>query len=228
MKLFSWVLNLCIILTLSQVVLAADKCDIIDADPVKELSATFNSAEQLGVKSKDDLDDLIAFADQPLLPSPATVSSKINRMFLVKDLVGLTARELRSLPGSAEISRRLPNSENILRGTNRNAGLVPIDIGLALSGRKFNNFDGLRENFWLEVSRSKYAEQFDSSSRTLMQSGRAPFVDSAQKLGSRGRYELHHIEPINQGGSVYDLSNLMIVTPRFHKEILNREYHYGS
>jgi len=38
---------------------------------------------------------------------------------------------------------------------------------------------------------------------------------------------LHHKTPINQGGSVYDVDNLYIVTPKYHKEILDPAYHYG-
>ncbi|WP_342745533.1 hypothetical protein [Cystobacter ferrugineus] len=61
-----------------------------------------------------------------------------------------------------------------------------------------------------------------------MRNGYAPYVVEGQKLGDRAVYELHHMEPIHQGGSVYDLSNLMIMTPRFHKDVLDRTYHYSS
>ncbi|MFR5451681.1 MAG: HNH endonuclease signature motif containing protein [Roseburia hominis] len=36
---------------------------------------------------------------------------------------------------------------------------------------------------------------------------------------------LHHIIPINQGGSVYSVDNLVVVTPRYHAEILIPEVH---
>jgi hypothetical protein len=34
--------------------------------------------------------------------------------------------------------------------------------------------------------------------------------------------------PINKGGKVYDLNNIVIVTPRYHKEILEKKYHNGN
>ncbi|WP_407668642.1 hypothetical protein [Paraburkholderia xenovorans] len=37
---------------------------------------------------------------------------------------------------------------------------------------------------------------------------------------------MHHIEPIQHGGRVYDTDNLLIVTPRYHAEILDSSYHY--
>ncbi|HCU1305082.1 TPA: HNH endonuclease, partial [Klebsiella pneumoniae] len=37
------------------------------------------------------------------------------------------------------------------------------------------------------------------------------------------KYEIHHIKPIEEGGGVYDIDNLRIVTPKLHKFI-----HYGK
>lgn len=41
-------------------------------------------------------------------------------------------------------------------------------------------------------------------------------------------YVLHHKTPIHAGGGVYDLNNLVIVTPRMHQEILDKVYHFGN
>ena len=38
-------------------------------------------------------------------------------------------------------------------------------------------------------------------------------------------YQLHHVTPINQGGMVYDIGNIVIVTPRYHAEMLLPSYH---
>ena len=75
---------------------------------------------------------------------------------------------------------------------------------------------------------SQYVKDFDALDRILMKAGKAPKAPESQWIGKRAKYELHHMEPINQGGSVYDVSNIMITTPRFHKEVLLREYHYGK
>ena len=39
-------------------------------------------------------------------------------------------------------------------------------------------------------------------------------------------YNLHHVTPIHEGGGVYDLNNIYVVTPRYHQEILDPTYHY--
>ncbi|MFE9444815.1 HNH endonuclease signature motif containing protein [Streptomyces sp. NPDC006602] len=54
-----------------------------------------------------------------------------------------------------------------------------------------------------------------------------PFAPLAQHQG-QGRYVLHHINPIQHGGGVYDLDNLVVVTPQYHKEILDGGYHFGG
>ena len=33
--------------------------------------------------------------------------------------------------------------------------------------------------------------------------------------------------PIHDGGGVFDLDNIAIVTPRMHQEILDKTYHFG-
>lgn len=57
--------------------------------------------------------------------------------------------------------------------------------------------------------------------------GKAPFAAETQHYGARNKYELHHKTPIHAGGAVYDLSNIVIVTPRYHVDILSGSYHYG-
>ena len=46
-----------------------------------------------------------------------------------------------------------------------------------------------------------------------------------QAINGSFTYQLHHIIPINQGGSVYSVDNLVVVTPRYHAEILIPEVH---
>ena len=48
---------------------------------------------------------------------------------------------------------------------------------------------------------------------------------SNQAINGSFTYQLHHIIPINQGGSVYSVDNLVVVTPRYHAEILIPEVH---
>ena len=66
------------------------------------------------------------------------------------------------------------------------------------------------------------------SNVTRMLSGRAPFVLSDQSLPGAYNYVLHHAYPIWAGGGVYDMDNILIVTPRLHAEILDGGFHYGG
>ena len=60
-----------------------------------------------------------------------------------------------------------------------------------------------------------------------MRMGQSPLVPESQRVGRRRTYELHHVRPIARGGALYDLSNLMIVTPLYHASVLNPRYHFG-
>jgi hypothetical protein len=133
----------------------------------------------------------------------------------------------RRLPGTATGNGKAITG-TWLRGTERNAGLFPKSVADKLKGKQFKNFDEFREAFWREVANDlNLASQFDPPSIQRMQNGFAPFTDISQQLGSQKNFILHHKTPINQGGAVYDIDNLYVVTPKYHKEILNPAYHYG-
>ncbi|MDI3390734.1 RHS repeat-associated core domain-containing protein [Streptomyces sp. B-S-A8] len=142
---------------------------------------------------------------------------------------GKSSGQLRNSPGVVTGGDSLPNVEGQwLRGSEGNAGRVPGQVAEGLQGREFESFDKFRKAFWEEVSRHpELAGQFDKSAQTAMANGNAPFAPTAQHHG-QGRYVLHHMQPIQRGGGVYDLDNLAVVTPRYHKEILDGGYHFGN
>lgn len=37
-----------------------------------------------------------------------------------------------------------------------------------------------------------------------------------------------HRTPTSRGGDPYDPDNILVVTPRYHKEVLDPLYHYGG
>jgi hypothetical protein len=133
----------------------------------------------------------------------------------------------RKLPGTVSGTGK-ERTGKWLRGTERNAGLFPKSVADNLKGKTFNNFDEFREAFWKEVANDPdLATQFDPQSIQRMRNGLAPYTDITQQIGGQKNYILHHKTPINQGGAVYDMDNLYIVTPKYHKEILDPAYHYG-
>lgn len=115
-----------------------------------------------------------------------------------------------------------------LKGTDGNAGLFPKSVAEKLSGKKFANFDEFRNEFWKTIADDPVlSKQFSPEDIPIMKNGLAPRAPKTQELGGQVKYILHHKTPINQGGAVYDMDNLIIVTPKFHKEILAPAYHYG-
>jgi hypothetical protein len=106
--------------------------------------------------------------------------------------------------------------------------LFPKSVADKLKGKQFRNFDEFREAFWKEVANDpNLAGQFTSDNFYRMKAGAAPRAEFAQQIGGQQSYVLHHKTPINQGGAVYDIDNLYIVTPKYHKEILDPAFHYG-
>ena len=114
-------------------------------------------------------------------------------------------------------------------GTDKNAGVIPKEIADKLREKQYNNFDEFRNDFWKAVAETDYANEFlingDPKNYYRMKNGGAPLVVSNQAINGSFTYQLHHIIPINQGGSVYSVDNLVVVTPRYHAEILIPEVH---
>jgi len=101
-----------------------------------------------------------------------------------------------------------------------NGSPIPSQIADRLRGQTFTDFDQFRKAFWLEVSREPVLlEQFISNNRASMRKGNAPYTRTSDSVGKRERYEIHHIQPISQGGKVYDIDNMGITTPKHHIKI---------
>lgn len=116
-----------------------------------------------------------------------------------------------------------------MKGTHGNAGPTPTQVADKLRGRSFNNFDEFREAYWQAVADTpELSKQFSASNLGLMRNGKSPVAHPNQWLGKNNRYNLHHRTPINQGGAVYAVDNILVTTPRYHKEILDPDYHYSK
>jgi hypothetical protein len=134
----------------------------------------------------------------------------------------------RNQPGDAHASGPLNTIEGTwLRGSQGNAGQFPAQVAERLAGRHFENFGEFRAAFWRAVADiPELAAQFSPSNQALMREGGAPIAVEDQWHGGN-RYVLHHQTPIARGGGVYDMSNLVVLTPRMHQDILARGYHFG-
>jgi hypothetical protein len=94
---------------------------------------------------------------------------------------------------------------------------IPMQIADKLRGREFSSFRAFRKAFWKAVTNEKsLANQFTKINKIDMSKGLSPSADIAEHIGKRRKFEIHHINPINEGGSVYDISNLTLLTPKQH------------
>ena len=157
----------------------------------------------------------------------AQLKGKGNACEAVESGSNTTATERRNSPGVVEGNGR--NTSKMMYGTDKNAGVIPKEIADKLREKQYNNFDEFRNDFWKAVAETDYANEFlingDPKNYYRMKNGGAPLVVSNQAINGSFTYQLHHIIPINQGGSVYSVDNLVVVTPRYHAEILIPEVH---
>lgn len=107
---------------------------------------------------------------------------------------------------------------------NGNGAPIPAHIADKLRGREFKTFDEFREALWLEVSKdSVLLAQFIKSNQNNVSQGYSPYVpEEGYYYGPNEivkKFQIHHRVAIEYGGSVYDIDNLRIVTPRLHDEI---------
>lgn len=143
------------------------------------------------------------------------------------DPLGLAPCDPRNLPGTASGAGGMPDiNGRWLRGAEGNAGRFPGQIARQLDTQTFKNFKEFREAFWAAVAKDPdLSRQFSLSNIKRMEGGNAPFVVRSQQVGGLRNYVLHHATPIHHGGGVYDMRNIVIVTPRFHREILDDAFH---
>jgi hypothetical protein len=95
---------------------------------------------------------------------------------------------------------------------------------------EFKNWSHFTRTFWKEVAEDPVlCKGFASKDINAMKNlGKAPKAFKEQWVGKVDAYQLHHIRPIHDNGHVYDFDNIHIVTPRYHKEALEKSYHSGK
>lgn len=141
-----------------------------------------------------------------------------------------TLLEIRNSPGRASGGLNLPEvNGQWLKGTDGNLGTVPKQIANDLNGQQFKTFNDFKQSFWKSAAKDpNLSSQFSKANLNRMSEGLAPIAKQSQHLGGQKSYILHHKTPIQRGGAVYDMNNIVIVTPRLHKEILDGSFDYGK
>lgn len=94
---------------------------------------------------------------------------------------------------------------------------IPSQIADQLRGKEFASFHRFREAFWRTVAADiSLSTQFNATNLRFMRKGSAPFPITNDQYGGRVKFELHHRLEIAQGGGVYDMENIVVMTPRRH------------
>lgn len=103
----------------------------------------------------------------------------------------------------------------------REGAPIPAQISDLLRGKEFRNFDAFRQQFWRAVANDpQLSKQFREIDLARMKKhGYSPTADFPDSYLSQKTFILHHIIPISEGGGVYDMDNLSIVTPLLHNKI---------
>jgi 5-methylcytosine-specific restriction endonuclease McrA len=66
-------------------------------------------------------------------------------------------------------------------------------------------------------------DQFSFFNKIDIRRGLSPSALPSEQVGGRQKFEIHHIKPISEGGSVYDLDNLRVLTPKQHIKIHSKK-----
>ncbi|MFJ4053481.1 S-type pyocin domain-containing protein [Pseudomonas sp. NPDC089743] len=100
-----------------------------------------------------------------------------------------------------------------------NGAAIPTSIADQLRGKSFSSFDAFRRQLWKVIADSSYSDQFDEAALYMMRKGLAPLASASEQVGGRIKYEIHHKIKIVEGGAVYDVDNIVILSPKFHINI---------
>ncbi|EAN0886514.1 colicin-D [Salmonella enterica] len=138
----------------------------------------------------------------------------------VEPVYVMLSMDPRKLPGKVT-GKGQGTGENWLNDADKGTGVpIPSRIADKLRGREFANFDAFRKALWTEVGKDpELLKQFRESNKRNLMKSYSPFPVPSEQVGGRIRFELHHIKRVTDGGAVYDIDNIRVVTPKHHIEI---------
>ncbi|MGG7672964.1 S-type pyocin domain-containing protein [Pseudomonas sp. WC2] len=133
-------------------------------------------------------------------------------------------RDRRQDPGVASGSGQTVSGNWLGAAATQQGAPVPTQIADKLRDREFSSFRAFRRAFWKAVSNDETLfDQFSQLNKTDVRDGLAPSARPADQLGKRKKFEIHRIKPISEGGAVYDLNNLTVLTPKQHMKLHSKE-----
>lgn len=147
---------------------------------------------------------------------------------------------IRSRPGTATGGEKLPEVTGQwfppVRGTKGRSlpgskdiriAQIPGQIARQLRGKDFKNFADFRQRFWKLVAADPVLKQgWSPQNLKQMQNGSPPGVGKSHLGrseqtggGSNAVYNLDHKQRLEDGGGLYDLDNIQVVSPKIHVEL---------
>ncbi|HBP18365.1 MAG TPA: hypothetical protein DEA08_11320 [Planctomycetes bacterium] len=143
-----------------------------------------------------------------------------------KNCGGGAADTARNTPGVATGGTNLPTGARFNATLKRHGvARIPEPVARKLRGRKFKNWQDFRQEFWKAVDEIPgIRDQFSRSSqgRIAKRPALAPRVPQHAADARMGRgansLNLDHTRDIADGGGVYDLGNIRVMTPRRHAD----------
>ena len=139
-------------------------------------------------------------------------------------LPGLSAGQKKTTPGivTGAFTSSVPVGTPTISSPDGTTIAIPQEVAQQLVGKQYSSFDALREDIYIGISNLQYAGEFDSVNQTLMGKGNAPFAPGSLQTGDAAfnqmKYNIHHTQPVEDGGDVYNLDNLSIMAPKTHDE----------
>lgn len=128
----------------------------------------------------------------------------------------------RNMPGVVKGKGQLITGTFLTAG-NREGVPIPQQVASKLRGKKYSSWAAFRRRLWQTIGRSPLFEsEFMPAELLSMRRGLAPLAELDERVGKKIKYEIHHVKRIADGGDVYDIDNLRIVSPKFHQSLHKR------
>ncbi|MCO8165301.1 S-type pyocin domain-containing protein [Pseudomonas sp. 21LCFQ010] len=177
---------------------------LLPADPGTDVSPQEGWLEDLPGFANDDPDDYI------LVFPPGSGLPDTYVLF----------KSPRDLPGTATGYGKPVTGTWLGESASKHGSPIPAHIANQIRGQEFKSFGKFREAVWAAISRDvEIRTQFARRNTVQLDRGRSPFTIEADQVGGRMRFEMHHVIEIAKGGAVYDIDNIVIVTPKRHIQI---------
>lgn len=126
-------------------------------------------------------------------------------------------RDRRQDPGIATGNGQVISGNWLGAASTPEGAPIPAQIASKLRGREFSSFKAFRRAFWKAVAHERvFLDEFTLFNKIDIRNALSPSAPPQEQVGGRQKYEIHHIKPISEGGSVYDIDNLQLLTPIQH------------